>query len=197
MGSKDIERTTQWAKKSGLTLTFEHVTWKSIGIIYSVRATPAPSLVLIKWRGQKILSGQHLVYRPTDSCKTICPLFQGGHKKPYNNHSQKPFIYFMRTEWFLIWTNLNPLHPWMHCAKFGWNWPSSFGEEDFKISSIFFLFRNYLPLENWGPFIWTKLESPSTKDALCQVWLKLAQWFWRRRFLNFVNIFSLFHNWPP
>ena len=58
-GSKDIERTTQWAEKSGLTLTFEHVTWKSIGIIYSLRATPAPSLVLIKWRGQKILSGQH------------------------------------------------------------------------------------------------------------------------------------------
>ena len=39
--------------------------WKSIGIIYSLRATPAPSLVLIKWRSQKILSGQHLVYRPT------------------------------------------------------------------------------------------------------------------------------------
>ena len=25
-----------------------------------------------------------------------------------------------------------------------------------------------------------KLESPSSKDALCQVWLKLAQWFLRR-----------------
>ena len=25
-GSKDIERTTQWADKSGLTMTFEHVT---------------------------------------------------------------------------------------------------------------------------------------------------------------------------
>jgi hypothetical protein len=28
-----------------------------------------------------------------------------------------------------------------------------------------------------------KLESPPLKDELCQVWLKLAQWFWRR-FLN-------------
>ena len=27
--SKDIERTTQWTQKSGLTLTFEHVTLKS------------------------------------------------------------------------------------------------------------------------------------------------------------------------
>ena len=32
-----------------------------------------------------------------------------------------------------------------------------------------------------------KLESPL--DALWQVWLKLAQRFWRRRFLNFVNVF--------
>ena len=65
-GSKDIERTTQSVEKRGLTLTFDHVTWKSIGIIYSLRITPAANLVLIKWRGQKILIGQHLVYRPTD-----------------------------------------------------------------------------------------------------------------------------------
>ena len=36
-----------------------------------------------------------------------------------------------------------------------------------------------------------KLESHSPKEVLCQVWLKLAQWFWRRRFFNFVNVFSL------
>ena len=42
-----------------------------------------------------------------------------------------------------------------------------------------------------------KLESPALKDALCQVWLKLAQWFLRRRSLNFVNIFSLFLNYLP
>ena len=40
-----------------------------------------------------------------------------------------------------------------------------------------------------------KLEPPSPKDALCQVWLKLAQWFWRRRFLNFVNVISIFCNY--
>ena len=42
-----------------------------------------------------------------------------------------------------------------------------------------------------------KLEPPSPKDALSQVWLKLAQWFWRIRCLNFVNVFSLFLNYPP
>ena len=51
-GSKDFVRTTHWARKSGLTLTIEHLTWKSIEIIYSLRATPASSLVLIKRRGQ-------------------------------------------------------------------------------------------------------------------------------------------------
>ena len=38
-----------WAQKSGLTLTLEHVTWKSIGIIYLLRATPAQNLVKRYW----------------------------------------------------------------------------------------------------------------------------------------------------
>ena len=42
----------QCGQHSCLTLTFKHVTWNLL------RATPAPSVVLIKWRGQKILSGQ-------------------------------------------------------------------------------------------------------------------------------------------
>ena len=42
-----------------------------------------------------------------------------------------------------------------------------------------------------------KLESPLHKDALCQVWLKLVQWFLRRRFLHFVNVILLFHNCFP
>ena len=43
--------------------------------------------------------------------------------------TKKTINFFLRIDWFLIWTNLNPLKP---------------------------------------------------KGALCQVWLKLAQWFWRR-----------------
>ena len=63
--------------------------------------------------------------------------------------------------------------------------------------NVFSLFRNYLPLEKGGVLHLNKLESPSPKDALCQVWLKLAQWFWRRRFLNFIKVFSLFRNYLP
>ena len=96
----------------------------------------------------------------------------------------------------VIWTNLNPLHPRMLCAKFGWNWPSGSGE-DFNFVNVLLLFCNYLPLEKGGALHLNKLKSPSPNDALCQVWLKLAQWSWRRRFLNFVNVFSLFHYYLP
>jgi hypothetical protein len=37
-----------------------------------------------------------------------------------------------------------------------------------------------------------ELESTSTKDDLCRVWLKLAQWFWRRRFLKDPTLFLHF-----
>ena len=36
-----------------------------------------------------------------------------------------------------------------------------------------------------------KLEFPTPKDALFQVCVRLAQWFWRKRFLNSLNKFSL------
>ena len=42
-------------------------------------------------------------------------------------------------------------------------------------------FHNYLPLEKGEALHLNKLESLSLRDTLCQVWLKLAQWFWRRR----------------
>ena len=61
----------------------------------------------------------------------------------------------------------------------------------FNFVNVFSLFRNYLPLEKGGALHLNKLESPSPKDALCQVWSKLAQCLWRRFFFYFVNIFSL------
>ena len=97
-----------------------------------------------------------------------------------------------------IWTTLNPLHPRMLCAKFGRNWLRGSGEEDFLISSKYF--HHFVIISPWkraGAHHLNKFESPSPKDALCQVWLKLAQWFWRRRFFNFVNVFSLFCNYLP
>ena len=46
-----------------------------------------------------------------------------------------------------IWTNLNPLHPRMLCAKFGWNWPSQ---------------------AQTGPFIWSWTNlGPLHQRMLC------------------------------
>ena len=59
-------------------------------------------------------------------------------------------------------------------AMFGWNLPSGSGEEDFKISSMFFRYFVIIPLEKGLTFNLNKLDSPSHKDALNQVWLKLA-----------------------
>jgi hypothetical protein len=43
----------------------------------------------------------------------------------------------------------------------------------------------------------SKLESPLPKDDLYKVWLKLAQWFWRRRFLNDPTPFLHFCDYLP
>ena len=47
----------------------------------------------------------------------------------------------------------------------------------FNFVHVFSLFRYYLHVEKGGAPHLNKLESPTPKDALCQVELKLAQWF--------------------
>ena len=62
----------------------------------------------------------------------------------------------LEKNWPFIWINLNPLHPKILCAKFCWNWPSGFGEEDFKNLSMYFC--NFVIISPWKraePFIWT------------------------------------------
>jgi hypothetical protein len=61
-----------------------------------------------------------------------------------------------------------------------WFWRRRF----LKIFSVFALFCYYLPFVKGYALRLSKLESPLPKNDLCQVRLKLAQWFWRRRFLN-------------
>ena len=59
----------------------------------------------------------------------------------------------------------------------------------FWISSMYF--RYFVIISPWksvGHFIWTNLNPLHPKIALCQVWLKLTHWFWRR-FFNIVNVF--------
>ena len=57
-----------------------------------------------------------------------------------------------------------------------WFWRRRF----FKNFSVFLLFCYYLPLGKGVLLHLNNFESPPPKDDLCQVWLKLDQWFWRR-----------------
>ena len=65
----------------------------------------------------------------------------------------------------------------------------------FNFVNVFSLFRNYLPLEKGETNSFNNLDFSSPKDALYQAWLKLGQRSLTRRFLNFVNVFSLFPNY--
>jgi hypothetical protein len=71
--------------------------------------------------------------------------------------------------------SVNPHYLRMICTKFDWNWPANF--------QCIFTLLHYLPLERGNPLYLNNLKSHPPKDDLCQVWLKLAEWFWRRRFL--------------
>ena len=78
---------------------------------------------------------------------------------------KKPIINFMRINWFFIWTNLNPLHPRMLCAKFGWNKTNGSGKQDFKshLTSVFslqYFICQEKPMNPHTPF-------PIIKTELC------------------------------
>ena len=102
----------------------------------------------------------------------------------------------LKTTWPFIWKKVNPLHPRMFYAKlvklaqwFRRRFLNSFDE--------FLQFRYYLRLEKGMVLHLYKIKFPLPDKALCQVWSKLALLFWRRRFLNFVNEFSQFHQYLP
>ena len=94
------------------------------------------------------------------------------------------------------------IRPMMLYAKFGWNWPSDSGEEDFSNSvNVFPLFLYYLSLEKGMALQLNKLENPTPKDALRQVWLKMARWFCGRKIFKFrqcifaVSLLSPLEGW--
>jgi hypothetical protein len=75
-------------------------------------------------------------------------------------------------------------HPRIISAKFGWDWLSSYrGEDFFLISSPLFSIFSLVP--SWLEFGITgyNVGRGPSKDYSTKVWLQLAQWFLRRRFL--------------
>ena len=79
---------------------------------------------------------------------------------------------------------------WFEKAE--WFWRRIFS----NVLNVFYYFQIISHLRMLWPFIWTNLN-PFTQEVLFQVWLKLDQWFWRRRFLKVFNVFLLFHNYCP
>ena len=76
---------------------------------------------------------------------------------------------------------------WSKLAKWLWR-------RFFNLENVFCYFVTISPGKKVWPLIWINLSrSLSPQGALCQVWLKLAQWFWR----NHINVFSQFHNYLP
>jgi hypothetical protein len=75
-------------------------------------------------------------------------------------------------------------HPRIISAKFGWDCLSSFrGEDVFLISSPFFLFFAWWPSWLEVGITGHKFGRGPSKDHSTKVWLQLALWFLRRRFL--------------
>ena len=65
-----------------------------------------------------------------------------------------------------------------------------------KVVNAFLLVCIFLTFETGLALYLKQFESPLRKDALCQVWLKLALWFWRK-ISKFVNAFLIFYNDLP
>ena len=69
--------------------------------------------------------------------------------------------------WLFILINVTPHYGKLLFAKFGWNWPSVSGGEDFKVASIYFCY--FVIISLWTrvwPFIWTNLN-PHPPRMLC------------------------------
>ena len=92
-------------------------------------------------------------------------------------------ISILRTEWSFICKKLEPLLHKDALCQAGWNWPSGAREKNYFVI-VFSLFQNYLPLEKDVAIHLNKQEFPSPMAALYQVWLKLAEFFWRRRYFE-------------
>ena len=63
-----------------------------------------------------------------------------------------------------------------------------------RINQLSLLLLFYFRMEG---SLFVKPWVPFTQEELCQVRLKLSQWFWRKTFLNFANTFLLFCYWNP
>ena len=132
----------------------------------------------------------------------ICAKFCWFWRRKFFKNLSMYFPYFANLSMYFRYFAI--ISPWKRAGPFKVESFSSKGElakwfwrRFLKFVNVFLVFLNYLPLKKDGALHLNKLESPSPKDDLCQVCLKLAQWFWRRRFSKCVNVFLLFRIYLP
>ena len=90
--------------------------WKRVGYFIWLHLNPNHSKMIFVKFGWNLPCVQEKKIFIGKICQWICPYF---------------VIFPWKRNGPFIWNNLNSLHPRMDCAKFGWNWPSGSGEEDF------------------------------------------------------------------
>ena len=64
------------------------------------------------------------------------------------------------------------------------SWPSGLEKIVLNFVNVFLLFHYYLLLEKVVALHLNKTDFPSPKDAMCQVQLKLAQWYVLEKILD-------------
>ena len=93
---------------------------------------------------------------------------------------KKRNILFLRIEWFLIWTNFNPftqryfVSSLVEIVQLFWR------RKSLNFLIVCSLCHYYLPLEMSIARHLKGPDFPSSKNAFCEVWLKLADRFSRR-----------------
>ena len=95
--------------------------------------------------------------------------------------------------WSLIWQTRIP-------STQGWFVPSLMGsrhsgsvKENFLILSMYFCYFVIISFCKWSwSFIWRNLNPIHPRVICAKFDGKVAQWFWKRRFLNFINIILIF-----
>ena len=159
---------------------------------------------------QQINTFLHFPLIKLENKKPICNVAQSLTWKilPYNKLLQMMLIYhnveyerqktvsgfFSGLNYFCL--NLNLLHPRMFCANICWNRLCGSGKDLLDYINVFLLFCFCFPLKKSLGLHLTKHEYPSSIEAVCQVWLQLPQWFWRR-FLKLIEVFSLLRWYLP
>lgn len=81
---------------------------------------------------------------------------------------------------------LSPPQTRIPCAKFGYNWASGAGQDDFVMN---FAITVFLSFQKGMALHMNKLQCSSSKNVFCQVGLKLTQWLCKRRLLNVVDVY--------